>query len=114
MNYENSICNCIRGDSVVFLILPNFKTNTFSVMENQNNIVSGQRKPKDEFSQMDSDLENQDVVQDKKDQKESKYDSHSEQLPHQDTIVNVDGKQDRSSSENRENYPAANLDKKEK
>lgn len=83
-------------------------------MENQSNIISGQGNQDNQLSQMNSDLEIHDGNQERKDQKESKYDSHSEQKPHQATIVNVDGKQDRSSSENRDDYPAASLNNKEK
>ena len=82
-------------------------------MENQSNIISGQGNQDSQLSQMNSDLEIHDGNQERKDQKESKYDTHSEQKPHQTTIVNIDGKQDRSSSENRDNYPVAGIkDKK--
>ena len=82
-------------------------------MENQKNIISGQGNQDTELSQMNSDLEIHDGNQERKDQEESKYVSHSEQKPHQVTIVNVDGKQDRSSSENSDNYLAASLNNKE-
>jgi hypothetical protein len=78
-------------------------------MKNQINLISCQGKKVNEIPKKDTDL----TIHGKKNQKESKYDSHSEQMPHQTTIVNDGQKQDRSSNDNRDNYKASKLNEKE-
>ncbi|MCX6171607.1 MAG: hypothetical protein NT048_02055 [Flavobacterium sp.] len=68
-------------------------------MENKKNIISAQGYRNDQNTTSNSGLNGQDL---NRAQTESKYDSHSEEKPHQKTVVVTDSKTDRVSHDNRD------------